>query len=436
MEAARASGLLAVRRSNGMRLTHAQSERAPLPTCCTPWRRDVSAARRARVARTIPGGMECLSHVRIVQHRARPGSGRRPSSGRHRSVTPRQHGRAGAAPHDVCALVGVLEELGVEHAFGILGGAIAPFCSEIADSSIRLTTFCHEGGAGFAAIELSLATGRPVVVFGTTGPGITNMVTAMNAARWEGARVIFVSGYTPPARRGRWPLQETSGSTACVGELFTAGPVFHYASVVEDGSELDVVTSRLAVGMSRPTGSWRIWVAPRRPDLTVAEWPQVRFSSLRPPACSDEAVRACAELLSREPFVIGRVSGRAMQAGAPRTCRAHRRARHVHAARKRGRAGGPSAVPRRHGAGWTRHRGAALQRRAAFACSRPRVSARRVLLVLVGRARTDQGIRSCRSRPGRVRRRVSFRADARCHRGGRSVPRGATCCLAVGCPVP
>jgi acetolactate synthase-1/2/3 large subunit len=203
------------------------------------------------------------------------------------------------------ALVDVLIELGVEHAFGILGGAIAPFCAEIADSSIRLTTFCHESGAGFAAIELSLATGCPVVVFGTTGPGITNMMTSMNAARWEGAKVIFLTGVTPSAKRGRWPLQETSGATAAVGELFTAGPVFHYASVVEDASELEVVTSRLAVGMSRANGFVAHLGLPLDVQTSPAPVPsRVRFSSMRPPACSQESVAACVELLRRESFVI------------------------------------------------------------------------------------------------------------------------------------
>jgi acetolactate synthase-1/2/3 large subunit len=202
------------------------------------------------------------------------------------------------------ALVDLFVQLGVEHAFGILGGAIAPFCAAVSDSSIQLTTFCHESGAGFAAIELSLATGHPVVVVGTTGPGTTNLLTSMNSARWEGARVIFVTGYTPAEKRGRWPLQETSGATA-LAELFTPGPVFHYASVIERVSELDVVASRLAVGMSRPNGFVAHLGLPL--DLqtaTVSRTPRVRFSSMPPPGCNDESIAACVELLGREPFVI------------------------------------------------------------------------------------------------------------------------------------
>ncbi len=202
------------------------------------------------------------------------------------------------------ALVDVLVQLGVEHAFGILGGAIAPFCAAVSDSSIELTTFCHESGAGLAAVELSLASGRPVVVFATSGPGTTNLLTSMNSARWECAKVIFVTGYTPAAKRGRWPLQETSGSTS-MAELFVPGPVFHYASVIEDCAELDVVASRLAVGLARANGFVAHLALPLNlQTATMTGAPRVRFSSLPPPSCSEESVASCVELLHREGFAI------------------------------------------------------------------------------------------------------------------------------------
>src|SRR5690348_5358806 len=50
------------------------------------------------------------------------------------------------------ALVNALVALGVEHAFGVFGGGIAPFCEALSRSPIRLLHTRHEASAGFAAI--------------------------------------------------------------------------------------------------------------------------------------------------------------------------------------------------------------------------------------------------------------------------------------------
>ncbi|MEX1366361.1 MAG: thiamine pyrophosphate-dependent enzyme [Nannocystaceae bacterium] len=147
----------------------------------------------------------------------------------------------------------MLFEMGVETAFGVVGGGIAPMSDALNASRIRVVHTRHESGAAFAAVEASLASGRPTVVFATTGPGITNALTGLFVARREGAQVIFVSGTTPPARRDRWVLQE-SGPHALLGGMYTSGPLFHYAAVIEHEEQLDVVVARLARGLRRPHG--------------------------------------------------------------------------------------------------------------------------------------------------------------------------------------
>jgi acetolactate synthase-1/2/3 large subunit len=52
--------------------------------------------------------------------------------------------------------------LGVTHAFGVMGGAIAPFFHAVAHSAMTALHLRHEAGAAFAAVEASLATRRPV----------------------------------------------------------------------------------------------------------------------------------------------------------------------------------------------------------------------------------------------------------------------------------
>lgn len=151
-------------------------------------------------------------------------------------------------------LAAKLSELGVEHAFGVMGGAIAPFFKALFESSINVTHFRHEAGAAFAAIEASLATRRPVVVFTTAGPGIANAITGMLAARWEGAHVIFVSASSSPAHRGRVATQETTQHTMLGTGLYMPGGPLHFAATIDHPQQLGPVVSQLAAGLRRPNG--------------------------------------------------------------------------------------------------------------------------------------------------------------------------------------
>ncbi len=203
------------------------------------------------------------------------------------------------------ALVDILVKLGVTHAFGLLGGAIVPFSVALAASPIEFMHFRHESGAAFAAIEASLATGRPVVVVTTTGPGLTNAITGMVAARFEGAKVILISASTTAAQRGRGAFQETTSATFPASGLFTAGPFFHFALGLESPAELEVVASRLASGVRRPGG----FVAHVSIPIAIQGAPcdiSPRFikGSLRLAVCDVKAASECAALLGEAPFAI------------------------------------------------------------------------------------------------------------------------------------
>jgi acetolactate synthase-1/2/3 large subunit len=203
------------------------------------------------------------------------------------------------------ALVDVLVDLGVREAFGIFGGAIAPFCEAVHRSPIDLLHFRHEAGAAFAAIETSLAADRLTVVFATSGPGLTNTITGMAAARWEGAKVLFVTGATGAAQRGKGAFQETSAYTMPVSGLFTAGPLFHHAALVDSPAELETIASRLAIGIHRPGGFVAHLGLPIAIQTAIApRVEQSRFSSMGPPACDPNAIDACVRLLASAPFVV------------------------------------------------------------------------------------------------------------------------------------
>lgn len=211
-----------------------------------------------------------------------------------------------SAPVSVAsAIAKMLEDMGVQYAFGVSGGAIAPLWHALQHSSIKVLHFRHEAGAAFAAAEAYFASGRPVVVFTTTGPGITNALTGLFAARWEGAKVIFLSASTSTSQRGRWACQETSAYTMPSTGIFTSETLFHYATTLECSDELPEVYRRLAKGLTRPDGFVAHLSIPTNIQTSSAKTSLSRVAlSVAPAAASEETIAECARLLSEGPFAI------------------------------------------------------------------------------------------------------------------------------------
>ena len=203
------------------------------------------------------------------------------------------------------AVVKILADMGVEYAFGVSGGAIAPVWAALHQSSIQVLHFRHEAGAAFAAIEAHFASDRPVVVFTTTGPGITNALTGLLAARWEGAKVIFVSASTSAPQRGRWACQETSTYTMPSTGIFTSGQIFHYATTLERSDELPEVARRIALGLAQPGGFVAHLSIPTNIQTSSLKTslPRVTLSHGLATA-SEETIAECVRLLSEGPFAI------------------------------------------------------------------------------------------------------------------------------------
>jgi acetolactate synthase-1/2/3 large subunit len=203
------------------------------------------------------------------------------------------------------SVVKMLEYLGVRHAFGVSGGGIAPLWVKLSQSQIQVLHFRHEAGSAFAAVESYFANGRPIVVFTTTGPGLTNVLTGMLTARWEGAKVILLSASTSAAQRGRWAIQETSTYTMPISGIFTSGSLFHYATTLESDTELPEIARRLAQGLAQPGGFVAHISVPTgvQSSPSKVSVPQVNFSQAIA-TVSSEAIAECVKLLSEGPFAI------------------------------------------------------------------------------------------------------------------------------------
>jgi acetolactate synthase-1/2/3 large subunit len=201
-------------------------------------------------------------------------------------------------------VVKMLEDMGVESAFGVSGGGIGPLWASLNRSKIQVLHFRHESGAAFAACEAHFASDRPVVVFVTTGPGITNALTGLLAARGEGAKVILLSATTASGNRGRWACQETSAHTLPISGIFTPGVLFNYATIVETGEEIPEISRRLAQGLSQ-AGGFVAHISIPTPIQTKPCTARSQFGFTRAVSVtSEEAIAESVRLLSQEPFAI------------------------------------------------------------------------------------------------------------------------------------
>jgi len=106
------------------------------------------------------------------------------------------------------ALVRALEHEGVDVIFGVPGGAILPAYDPILDSPIRHILARHEQGAGHMASGYAQACGRVGVVWATSGPGATNLVTPLQDAHMDSIPVVAITGQVPTTAIGMDAFQE------------------------------------------------------------------------------------------------------------------------------------------------------------------------------------------------------------------------------------
>ena len=107
------------------------------------------------------------------------------------------------------SLVKSLENAGVEHIFGIPGGAILPAYDPLMDSTqIRHILVRHEQAAGHAAQGYAAAAGRVGVCMATSGPGATNLVTPIADAHMDSVPMVAITGQVGQSLIGTDAFQE------------------------------------------------------------------------------------------------------------------------------------------------------------------------------------------------------------------------------------
>ena len=107
------------------------------------------------------------------------------------------------------AILRTLEHLGIKDVFGLPGGAIIPFYDELmASTAIRHILVRHEQGAGHAAEGYASSSGRVGVAIATSGPGATNLVTAIADAHMDSVPLLLITGQVFSNSMGTDAFQE------------------------------------------------------------------------------------------------------------------------------------------------------------------------------------------------------------------------------------
>src|SRR6201997_4868936 len=94
----------------------------------------------------------------------------------------------------VDAVMECLKAEGVDVVFGLPGGANLPTYDAFVNGGIRHILVRHEAGGGHAAEGYAKAGGEVGVAFATSGPGATNLITAIADAMLDSVPTVFITG--------------------------------------------------------------------------------------------------------------------------------------------------------------------------------------------------------------------------------------------------
>ncbi|AWK52064.1 biosynthetic-type acetolactate synthase large subunit [Clostridium beijerinckii] len=105
-------------------------------------------------------------------------------------------------------VIKILENEGVEYISGIPGGFNLPLYDALYKSKIKHILARHEQGAGFIAQGISRSTNKVGVCFATSGPGVTNLLTAIADAKLDSIPLVAITGQVSLSSIGTDAFQE------------------------------------------------------------------------------------------------------------------------------------------------------------------------------------------------------------------------------------
>ncbi|MCH5378240.1 MAG: acetolactate synthase large subunit, partial [Planctomycetes bacterium] len=209
-------------------------------------------------------------------------------------------------------IVRLLERQGIQTVAGIPGGANLPLYDALAHSrQIRHVLPRHEQAAGFIAQGIARVTGKPQVCLATSGPGATNLLTAVADAKLDSIPLVCITGQVPRSLIGTDAFQE-------VNTFGMSFPVTKHSVLVRSAEELlDVIPQAFRIAASGRPGPVLIDVPKdvQMERVSFEEWPEpVRPDPPRTPEPDDVARAAALINTARRPVLY--LGGGVIHAGA------------------------------------------------------------------------------------------------------------------------
>src|SRR5580704_14377376 len=185
-----------------------------------------------------------------------------------------------------------LQHHGVNTIAGIPGGANLPLYDALSQSSLRHVLARHEQGAGFIAQGMASASGRAAVCFGTSGPGATNLLTAIADAKLDSIPLVTITAQVPRKMIGTDAFQEidTYGLTLPITK--------HNFQVRSAGELAAVVPEAFRIAISGRPGP----VAVDIPKDVLTE--SIEIESIPPPARRERPLAIGRDDLARAADLI------------------------------------------------------------------------------------------------------------------------------------
>ncbi|WP_443204846.1 acetolactate synthase large subunit [Saccharopolyspora sp. 5N708] len=212
------------------------------------------------------------------------------------------------------ALVRSLESVGCEIVFGIPGGTILPSYDPLLDSNkVRHVLVRHEQGAGHAATGYAQATGKVGVCMATSGPGATNLVTALADAHMDSVPVVAITGQQSTGLIGTDAFQEAD---ICGITL----PITKHNFLVTDADDLPrIIAEAFYIASSGRPGPVLVDIPKDVQQATMSfSWPpELKLPGYRPTSKPHgKQVREAAKLITEAQHPVLYVGGGVIKAEA------------------------------------------------------------------------------------------------------------------------
>ncbi|HEY3575545.1 MAG TPA: acetolactate synthase large subunit [Arthrobacter sp.] len=211
------------------------------------------------------------------------------------------------------AIVRSLEELGVDDIFGLPGGAILPTYDPLMASKMNHVLVRHEQGAGHAAQGYAMVTGRVGVCIATSGPGATNLVTAIMDAHMDSVPLVAITGQVSSGVIGTDAFQEAD----IVGITM---PITKHSFLVTDPNDIPhVMAEAFHLASTGRPGPVLVDVAKdaQQGQMTFSWPPKIDLPGYRPVVRGhNKQVREAAKLISAASKPVLYVGGGVVKAHA------------------------------------------------------------------------------------------------------------------------